>query len=168
MSLAARTREAARERPWLLAALGAGVVNYTAAARALDVDGDDEAVATALRRFAEDLDAPDVAAGDATVSMRGGVERVDDTDADPDADDDAVLSVGGVRFRDGDGSLTAVQAEGAVEAAALPTVVGRLAAADVAVEAAGGADGAVTVVVARRDGADAVRVVEDALSGRSE
>jgi len=160
MSLAARTREAARERPWLLAALGAGVVNYTAAARALDVDGDDEAVATALRRFAADLDAPDPTAGDATVSMRSGVERVDD--ADP---DEPLLSVGGARFREGGGSLTAVRAAGAVDAAALPTVVGRLVAADVTVVAAGAADGAVTVVVERRDGADAVRVVEDALSG---
>jgi len=161
MSLAARTREAVRRRPWLLAALGAGVVNYTAAARSLDVDGDVEAVATALRRYAEDLDPPARPAGDATVSMRSGVERV--TEGGDWADEDTVLSVGGTAFRDGDGSLTAVTARGP-GAAALSAVLGRLAAADVPVEAAGASDGELTVVVGRRYGADAVRVLEGALS----
>ena len=55
MSLASETRDAVRARPFLYDALRAGVVNYTAAARELDVDGEVDAVATALRRFAEEL-----------------------------------------------------------------------------------------------------------------
>jgi len=160
MSLAARTREAARRRPWLLAALGAGVVNYTAAARTLDVEGDTEAVATALRRYAENLDPPAPPAGDATVSMRGGVERIGDAGGDG-----AVLTVGGTAFRDGDGSLTAVTARGTATAPTLSTVLARLAAEEVPVEAAGASGDELTVVVPRRHGADAVRVVEGALSG---
>jgi hypothetical protein len=159
MSLAARTREAARRRPWLLAALGAGVVNYTAAARSLDVEGDVEAVATALRRYAADLDPPAPPASDATVSMHSGIERVADGD-----DGDAVLSVGEAAFRDGDGPLTAVTARGTGAATALSAVLGRLAAEDVPVEAAGVGDEHLTVVVGRRHGADAVRVLEGALS----
>ncbi|MFT4958602.1 MAG: hypothetical protein ACI9EZ_001934, partial [Halobacteriales archaeon] len=56
MSLAERTREAARARPFLVEGLRAKVVNYTAAARFLDVDGEVDAVATALRRYGEGLD----------------------------------------------------------------------------------------------------------------
>jgi|APHM01.1.fsa_nt_gi hypothetical protein len=55
MSLAAETREAVRERPVLYDALRAGIVNYTAAAERLALNGDREAIATALRRFAESL-----------------------------------------------------------------------------------------------------------------
>ncbi|MDX1748043.1 MAG: hypothetical protein R3324_19085, partial [Halobacteriales archaeon] len=55
MSLAEDTRQAVRRRPWLLTALQAGVVNYAAAARSLDIGADLDAVATALRRFAERL-----------------------------------------------------------------------------------------------------------------
>jgi hypothetical protein len=44
VTLAAEAREAVRRRPFLYDALGAGVVNYSAAARLLDVDGETDAV----------------------------------------------------------------------------------------------------------------------------
>ena len=50
MTVAAETREAVRDHPFLETALRAGVVNYTAAARFLDV-GEEEAVAAALRQI---------------------------------------------------------------------------------------------------------------------
>ncbi|ESS09750.1 MAG: hypothetical protein A07HN63_00557 [uncultured archaeon A07HN63] len=79
MSLAAETREAVRERPALYDALRAGVVNYTAAAETLAIDGDREAIATALRRFAESLDAPDASDRSLTVRMD---RRIDAESAD--------------------------------------------------------------------------------------
>ena len=72
MTVASETREAVRSEPFLHAALAAGVLNYTAAARYLDV-GDEEAVAAALRRYAEDLPAPDVRDGSVRVDMRSGL-----------------------------------------------------------------------------------------------
>ncbi|MFC5366819.1 DUF7523 family protein [Salinirubrum litoreum] len=160
MSLAGETREAVRARPFLLTALRAGVVNYSAAANLLALDGDPEAVATALRRFAADLPAYDPESRQATVRMRSGVGRVE-TGSDP----EPLLSVGDVGFSpdvDG-GRLTAVVASGAVDTDALATVLSRLSVEDVTVEAAGVGDESLIVVVGRRDGAGAVRVVEDAL-----
>lgn len=164
MSLAGETREAVRARPFLLTALRAGVVNYSAAAKLLDLDGDSEAVATALRRFAEDLPAYAPESRQATVRMRSGVGRVS-SDADPNANPEPLLSVGETGFSpDADGGpLTAVVAGGAVDAGALATVLSRLSAEDIAVESAGVGDESLVVVVGRRDGAGAVRAVEDAL-----
>ncbi|MFB6308088.1 MAG: hypothetical protein ABEH35_02050 [Haloarculaceae archaeon] len=154
-SLAETTREAVRERPFLYDALRAGVVNYTAAARYLDVEGETDAVATALRRFADEL--PDLSreGGDARVSMESGLGETDT--------DDPLLSVGGTGYAAGAGSLTGLVATGDVTAADLRDVLGRLAAADVGVEAAGTAGDALVVVVGRRDGPDALRIVEGAL-----
>ena len=72
MTVAAEAREAVRERPFLETALRAGVVNYTAAARFLEV-GDEEAVAAALRRYAGELDDYRPPDRRASVSMRSGV-----------------------------------------------------------------------------------------------
>lgn len=160
MSLAGETREAVRARPFLLTALRAGVVNYSAAASLLDLDGDPEAVATALRRFAEDLPVYDPESRQAAVRMQSGVGQVSaDSDAEP------LLSVGDAGFSPevDDGRLTAVVAVGAVDTTALATVLGRLSTADVSVEAAGVAEESLVVVVPRRDGAGAVRAVEAAL-----
>ena len=158
MSLAEDTRDAARRRPFLLAALRTGVVNYTAAARYLsdDVDGDTESVATALRRFAESLPDPGTESRTASVSMRSGLGTTDDPA-------EALLAVGGTALSPDAGSLTGVVATGDVDASALAHVLGRLDAVGVAVEAAGVAGDGLAVAVERRDGPDAVRVVEDAL-----
>ncbi|WP_129116938.1 DUF7523 family protein [Halegenticoccus tardaugens] len=155
-SLAAETRSAVRERPFLLRALRAGAVNYTAAAAFLDLDGDREAVATALRRFADDLPPYRTAERDARVTMKSGVGAVDDPA-------DALVSVGGIGFEPDAGEETAVVATGDVDAAALAAVLDRLRTAGVDVAAAGVAAGSLAVIVGRRDGATAVRTVEAVL-----
>jgi hypothetical protein len=155
MTLASETRRAARDHPFLVFALRAGVCNYAAAARFLDVDGDVDAVATALRRFEDDLAGFAAENRSARVAMESGLGRADDGDG--------LLVVGDAAYAPGEGSLTGVVATGAVDAAALSAVLGRLSTAGVAVEAAGVGDESLVVVVARRDGADAVRAVEAAL-----
>lgn len=155
MSLAEQTRRAARDHPFLQAALGAGVVNYTAAARFLDVDGETDAVATALRRYAAELDAP-AAPGEVRVSMESGLAPVDPGDGD------ALLVVGDRGFAPDGGSLTAILARGDVGPDALRRALARLGIEDVPVRAAG-VGNALVVVVERRAGADAVRAVEAAL-----
>lgn len=156
MSLAERTRSAARDHPFLLAALRAGVLNYAAAARFLGVEGDEEAVATALRRFEGELSGFATADRDARVTMHRGVGRADPADA--------LLAVGDLALAPDGGDLTAVVATGDVDAAALGAALGRLAVAGVGVEAAAVGGDTLAVVVGRRDGPDAVRVVEAALS----
>jgi hypothetical protein len=152
VSLAERAREAARDHPFLVEGLRAGVVNHTAAARFLDLDGDPDAVATALRRYADDLQARDPPSGTPRVRM----ERQDAPDwlTDP---------------ADGE---TAVIAEGDVGPAALAPVLARLRIAGVEVTSAGATDGGASddashsafgVVVARRDGSTVVRCVEQVL-----
>lgn len=158
MTLAAEARAAVRERPFLLSALRAGVVNYTAAARALELDGDEEAVATALRRFGEDLTTLEYSDQRSRVSMETGLGTADG------ADDDALLDVGGTRLARGAGDETGIFATGDVDAPALAWVLDRLVAADVDVAAAGVAGDALVVVVSRRDGPNALRVVEEALA----
>lgn len=162
MSLAAETRAAVRERPYLLSALRAGVVNYTAAAESLDVEGDTDSVATALRRFADDLPDPTTEHRDATVRMRSGVGLAGE-DVDAADGDDRVVTVGGVEMVAADGPMTALVATGDVDARALSAAVDRLAAEDVVVDAAGVAHDELAIVVPRREGANALRIVEDAL-----
>jgi hypothetical protein len=174
MSLAAETRDAARARPFVLDALRAGVLNHSAAADWLadeaGLDGDLDAIATALRRFREELSDYATADRAASVSMRSGVGVVDGDDVGLDADDaehtpdaDPLLRVGGAAVVP-EGIATAILATGAVDAAALAALLRRLAAADVAVEAAGVAGETLVVVVGRRDGATAVRVAEATLA----
>jgi hypothetical protein len=162
-SLAERTRAAAREHPFLVAALRAGVLNYAAAARFLPVEGDEDAVATALRRFRDDLPDRETASREARVTMESGVGLA----ADGTGADGALLSVGGSAVVPDAGSETGVLATGDVDAAALRAVLGRLAVADVTATAAGVADDALLVVVGRRDGPAAVRAVEAALEAVS-
>lgn len=156
MSLAERTREAVRERPFIVDGLRAGVVNYTAAARRVDVDGDVDAIATALRRYAEELPAYRTDARSVRVTMESGLARAEDAE-------DPLLVLGDAAFAPTGGSLTGVLATGDVDARALSAALHRLAAAEVDVEAAAVAGDALLVVVERRASADAVRTVEDAL-----
>ena len=161
MSTAAATREAVRERPFLLLALRAGVVNYTAAAERLGLDAGNDAVATALRRFAEDLPEFETHETGARVRMESGVGLID---AGAEAAEDALLSVGGSAVVPDAGSLTAVLATGDVDTAALGAVCGRLDAEAIDAEAAAVGNGTLLVVVDRREGVAALRAVEDALS----
>jgi hypothetical protein len=161
MTLAAETRDAVRERPFLHAALQAGVLNYTAAARFLDLgdtDEDHEAVAAALRRYAEELDDYEPLATDASarVEMRSGVGPTEDRA-------DALLAVGGAILAPAGGDDTGVLATGDVRPAYLAPVLDRLRLADIEVVAAGAAEGTLAVVVPRRDGPSALRAVEETL-----
>ncbi|PSQ18427.1 hypothetical protein BRD00_05035 [Halobacteriales archaeon QS_8_69_26] len=168
-TLADRAREAARRHPFLLAGLATGVVNYTAAARFLDLSGEEEAVATALRRYAEDLERS-TDGREARVTMRTGVGVGSDPPGDsPDTagnGSDPLLSVGGTAVTDG-GDHTALLARGSVDGPALAAVLRRMDAAGIDPAAAGVAGDALVVVVGRRAGADALRVVEDALESVS-
>jgi hypothetical protein len=155
-SLAARTREAVRARPFLFDALRAGVVNYTAAARWLPVEGDTDAVATALRRYAEELDGDAVPESGGRVDMRSGLGTVED-------DEDALLTVADAGYAPGSGSLTGIVVAGVAGVHTFERVLGALRAADIDVDAAGFADGTALLIVGHRDGPDAVRAVEAAL-----
>ena len=159
MSTAAATREAVRDHPFLLQALRAGVVNYTAAADFLDV-GETEPVATALRRFADDLPEFESRNTDACVRMESGVGMVDadEPDAEP------LLSVSGAAVVPDSGPMTAVLATGDVDVSALAAVCARLDAEDVDAAAAAVAEGTLLVVVERRAGVSALRAVEDAMA----
>lgn len=159
MSLAAETRDAVRARPSLLYALRAGVVNYTAAAERLDVEGDTDSIATALRRFAEDLPPLETEHRDVTVRMRSGVGLAGE-DVVATEEDDRVLTVGDVALVAAQGELTALVATGDVDTRALAVVCDRLAAENVLVDAAGVADDELVVVVPQRQGATALRHVE--------
>jgi len=156
MTLASEARAAVRRRPFLRSALAAGVVNYSAAARYLDV-GEVEAVAAALRRYADELSPPDPPTADVRVDMRSGFAAVTAPDAD------ALLTVGDTAFVTGGGDRTAVIATGDLSVAHLASVLARLDAEGVSVVAAGGAEGHLACLVDRRDGVDALRYVEDAL-----
>lgn len=163
MSLAADARDAVRAHPFLLDALRAGVVNHTAAADFLALDGDREAVAAALRRFAADLDDYETSERDVRVTMQSRVGVVDGESGETDAPDQPLLTLGGTTIADG-GSETAVLATGEVDTAGLRAVLGRLDTADIPVSATAVAADTLLVVVGRRDGANALRVVEDALA----
>lgn len=163
MSTAAATREAVRDHPFLLQALRAGVVNYTAAAKYLDTAGETEAVATALRRFADELPPLETRDADARVRMESGVGLVDAGGVDADADE-SLLSVGDAAVVPGEGSLTAVLATGDVDVASLSAVCSQLDAEDIDAEVAAVGEETLLVVVGRRDGVASLRAVEDALS----
>ncbi|MFB6196126.1 MAG: hypothetical protein ABEI80_08130 [Haloplanus sp.] len=155
MSIAEATREAVRERPFLLEALRAGVVNYRAAAATLDIDASEEAVAAALRRFAADLPDRDPSARSARVTVRRGVGT--------DGAGEALLVVGDYALYPDAGDATALLATGEVDARALSTGLSRLDAEGIPVEAAGVGGGSLLVVVGGRSGGRALRALEAAL-----
>ncbi|MFC7209710.1 hypothetical protein ACFQL3_04270 [Natronoarchaeum sp. GCM10025321] len=156
MSLAEQTRAAVREQAFLFDALRAGVLNYTAAARFLDIDGDAEAIATALRRYGDELDPYEEMAASATVTMQRGVGITETSDPN------ALFRLGDVGVTP-DGPYTAISASGDVSAGALGTVCQRLRVAGIEVAAAAGVDGDVTLVLDTDDAIDGLRIVEDAI-----
>jgi len=164
MSLAAETREAARARPFVLDALRAGVLNHSAAAAWLADEAGLDGDPTRSRDRA-----PPVSRG--TVRLRDRRPRGQRVDAERSGGRRRrqprrrrpLLRVGGAAVVP-EGRDTAILATGTVDAAALAAVLRRLAAADVAVEAAGVAGETLVVVVGRRDGAIAVRIAEASLA----
>jgi hypothetical protein len=159
MSLAERTREAVRSRPFLVAALQSGVLNHAAAARQLDLQGDPEAIATALRRYGESLAGPTEPDRSVTVRMQTGVG----TGA---AADDALLAVGDVSIGS-PGEQTAILVTGEVDPLTLGVVLDRLATAEIDPVAAAASSDSLIVVVANREGATALRSVEAAVESLS-
>lgn len=157
MSLAARTREAVQERPFLHDALRAGIVNYSAAARQLPIDGDEDAVATALRRYAEELPDHDPEQADVRVRMNGGMEWQSGFDTD------ALLAVDDLSLAAGSGR-TAIIATGSVPIISLSTVLERLHIEGIDVDGAGATEACLVVTVPRSEGANALRIVEATLS----
>ncbi|MFC3959894.1 DUF7523 family protein [Halovivax cerinus] len=154
MSLAAATRDAVDERPFLADALRAGLCNFTAVARFLDVDGDVEAVATALRRYAEELQPYETGSRSVRVTMESGIEPVDEPS-------DAILQVGETSLGTGRGDRTAIVATGAVDAASVAHAMERCRVAEIALTAVSFVDDTAAVfVVGRRDGANALREIE--------
>lgn len=152
-SLAADTRTAVDESPFLRAALRAGVLNFAAAARYVDVDGDEEAIATALRRYADELPPLASTTREVRVQMQSGVE--------PD-----ILALDGTTPDDVT-DATAIIASGEVDATFFADTVSRLVAADVTVFGAGFTADTVLVLVPRRRGAKALRLVEEGTAGPS-
>jgi hypothetical protein len=162
MTLAADTRRAVRRNPFVFEALRAGVLNYTAAARFLDV-GDIDPVAAALRRYAEELPAHEHTVRSVRVTMQSGLGAVETDEME--GESNGLLTVGGRALVPDAGSLTGVLATGEVDARALAHVLDRLAVEGIEVAAAGVAGDALVVAADRRAGPDAVRTVEDALAG---
>lgn len=153
MTLAERTRESAREHPFILDALRAGVLNYSAAARFLDI-GDDETVAAALRRYGEEL-TEQPRESDVRVTMETGVgERSGGTG------EDGLLTIGECTFVPGDGSLTAILVTGSVSVRLFRRALGRCDAADLSLRGAGVSEDSFLIVVERREGPNALQFVE--------
>ena len=151
MSLAARTRDAVDRQPWLRRALAAGVVNYAAAAKSLDVEGDPDAIATALRRYAGELEEPTPAERDARIRLHGDRESVV-------ADGHLPIDPAGT-----DGGEATVTASGEVDGALLSHVLATLAVEGVPVFGAGVDESGLAVIVPAVHGTAALGVVEDAV-----
>lgn len=69
MSLAASTRRKVKNTPYLYDALRAGIVNYSAAARMLDLEGEDTAVSVSLQRLSKDLSPLEMSSVDANITI---------------------------------------------------------------------------------------------------
>lgn len=151
-SIAAETRRAVDNTPYLRQALRAGVLNYTAAARQLDVSAETGAVASALRRYAAELPPLDTAERTVRVRMERGVAAAD-------------VEVIGSSPAETD--LTAVTLTGDVDAGVFGRVLSALEPAGVAVLGAGLGAEKGAVLVERGDGSTALRIVEATIDGSS-
>lgn len=160
MNIAEETRRAVRRHPFLVEALRAGVVNYTAAARFLDV-GETDAVSAALRRFAEDLGPRNRAHAALRIRMITGVGETTDGD-------EALLRVMDRRFASGTGDRTGILARGALDSRFVSVVWSRLAVADIEVEAAGFDGEHLLLVVARGDGPHVIELLEETAGSHPE
>ena len=148
-SIAARTRRAVDRTPFVRQALRAGVLNYTAAARRLDVDAEPDAVASALRRYEADL--PPLGNADRTVQVR--------MDGTP---DETLLSVTGQDAKiDGH---TALLLTGELDPGTFGRAVAALQAASLAVTGAGYVENQAVILVPGADGSAALRIVESVIA----
>lgn len=154
MSLAEETRTAVHRRPYLLTALREGIVNYAAAARSLSLSEDTEAVATALRRYAEQLPPATTESRQTRVSMRTDMDDLQEAD---------LLNVTTQGKTLQTESHTAVIVEGEVDAIVLEQSLAILHANQITVTAASVAGDQLVFVLDRRDAAHAIRLIEEVL-----
>lgn len=168
-SLAARTRTVARRYPFLVMALRTGTANYTAVARFLDVDGEVDAVASALRRYADSLEEATHRDSSVRVRMQSGLGPVESLE-------EALIVVSSTALgvpestdtRSDDAgtdnpTYTAIIATGTVDGRSLANAIAGLSLEGIDVVAAGLENGTMVVVVERLEGANAVRIVERSL-----
>ncbi|MBS3760415.1 DUF7523 family protein [Halodesulfurarchaeum sp.] len=147
-SIAAETRRAVDTMPYLRYALRAGVVNYTEAARQLDIAAETGAVASALRRYAAEL--PPLETSERTVRVR--MEReVSAADTD--------ISAVGQEATD----RTIITLEGEIDAGRFGRVLSALGPTGVTVRGAEFASETGSVLVDQGDGSTALRSVEAVL-----
>lgn len=156
MSTAAETREAVQAYPFLLDALRAGVLNFSAAARFLDIE-DVDAGAAALRRLADELPDFEDAPPDVRVRMESGIGRVDPGEG--------LLRVGETVLGRDAGSWTAIIAEGELGAGAVARILARMAETGVEPLASGFDGDRLVIVTDRSDGPAAIRCVEETAAG---
>lgn len=165
-SLAAQTREAAREHPFLVTALAAGVVNYAACARFLGIDGDPEAVATALARYADELSLH-TDRRRVTVNMHRNVgtgpQNGDGDGGGQNPKGESLLRVGDLAVYGTGGDGTAVIASGDIDAATLGTVLRKLEISGIKPLTAGVGSETLVIVLRAGDGPDGLRAIESAL-----
>ncbi|APE95797.1 DUF7523 family protein [Halodesulfurarchaeum formicicum] len=146
-SIAAETRRAVDRTPYLRRALRAGVLNYTAAARELDVAGETDAVASALRRYADELPALEPHTSRVSVRMERNTDK-------------GVTVLGQASAAE---SPTAISLRGDIDPGRFGNAIWALSVSDVPVLGAGTVGEAAVVLVPRGDGPTALRLVEDVL-----
>ncbi len=152
-SLADRVRAAVRADPLFYDALRAGIVNYRALARTLPVDGEIETIATALRRFADQLPAPEQSS-DPRLRLRRDITVTADG-ADP-----GLLTVGSVTLQSvDDGTETALLVTGCQPRWFARALVA-LDIAEIPIVAAGIEGTDAIIVVAQSDGMAALQTLE--------
>lgn len=159
MSIAERTRAATDSHPFLVEALRAGVVNYTAAARFLDI-GETEAVAAALRRYASELSPRTKAVSNTKVRMITGIGRTEGAT-------DALLRIGTTSFEPEGGTLTAIVVEGQGAGDHEVEIRWQLREHDIGVHAVATTSTQCVIVTDRNDGPSALRLIEDELTADS-
>lgn len=153
MSLASRARSEVDRYPFLRRGLQAGVINYTAAARFLDIDGDIDAVATALRRYANELDDPRFSDRTVAIRMQSGVDLRTETD-------DRLLVVDDVGVESDGGPYTAISVSGAIEIDRYRRALAILDAEGIETVASGISDETMVVITPNQQAARAVDVIE--------
>ena len=156
MTIAEETRQAVRRHPFLLDALNAGVVNYTAAARYLDI-GDEEAVAAALRRFAADRPVSDRDTRDVRIRVRRGVGPCSGDIETP------LLVVGDERFGEG-GELTAISVTGSLDPWYIACVSMHVGIADISLHGWGWIGDEWVLITDSAGTADVIRILEETVA----
>ncbi len=152
MSIAEEARAGVRAHPFLLEALRAGVLNYSAAARFLGIE-DEAAGAAALRRFADELPAFEPADVPDRIRVTRGVGPIEDPA-------EAIVTVDDIALGEDAGEWTAIVAEGGQDARAIARGIARLWAADIDPVATGSDGDQLIVVIERADTANAIRCLE--------